>query len=122
MNNTDERSPALRCADIAVTAWADAVRHQLEEPSRHADFYALAREVVATLCALDDLAVLLAAQVGRYGESRVLYDDTRAVDPVARLTEAVQCLRDVRAALGPATVAANSFWTAIGHIGVEAAP
>ena len=92
------------------------------KPRSQAGFYAFASEIVATLNALDNLTVVLAAQVGAYGEGRTLYDDTRTVDPAARLAEAVQCLSYARAALGPAAVAANGFWSTIGHIGVEVTP
>ena len=122
MNTPDERPRALRSAEAASTAWAETVEHQQDAARRHADFYALAGEMVATLYALDDLTVVLAAQVGSYGQGRILYDDSRTVDPAARLADAVHCLRDVRAALGPATAAANAFWSAIGHIGVEVTP
>ena len=122
MTTRDERPPAVRSADAAATAWAEAVRHQQAAPASHADFYALAAELVATLYALDDLAVLMAGQVGRYGQGRTLYDDTRTVDPAARLGEAVEALSRVHAALGTTATAANEFWNAIGHIGVEVAP
>src|SRR4051812_5269948 len=122
MNTPDERPRALRSAEAAATAWAETPEHQQQATPRHADFYALAGEMVATLCALDDLTVVLAAQVGHYGQGRTLYDDTRTVDPTARLIEAGQCLRTLRGALGPAATAANNFWSAIGHIGVEESP
>ena len=122
MTTRDERSPAVRSADAAATAWAEAVRHQQAAPASHADFYALAAELVATLYALDDLAVLVAGQVGRYGQGRTLYDDTRTVDPADRLIEAVDALRKVHTGLGVVTPAVHEFWNAIGHIGVEAAP
>ena len=122
MNTPDERPPALRNADTAATAWAETVQHQLHATPRHADFYALAGEVVATLNAVDDLTVVLARQVGSYGQGRTLYDDTRTVDPADRLADAVDCLHRVHDALGTTAVAANEFWSAIGHIGVEVAP
>ena len=122
MTTPDERPPALRSADAAATSWAATVEHQQQTPPHHADFYALASEMVATLYALDDLAVLVAGQVGRYGQGRTLYDDTRTVDPAARLGEAVEALSRVHATLTTTATAANEFWNAIGHIGVEVAP
>jgi hypothetical protein len=122
LDDGDTRPRAVRSAEAAATAWAETVQHQQQAIPRHADFYALAGELVATLYSLDDLTVVLAAQVGAYGQGRAVYDDTRAVDPAARLAEAVQRLRDVRAALEPAAAEANAFWSAIGHIGVEEAP
>jgi hypothetical protein len=100
MNTPDERDecpPAVRSAEAAATAWAETVEHQQQAPPRHSDFYALAGEMVATLHALDDLTVVLAAQVGGYGQGRVLSDDTRTVDPAERLADAVTCLRGLRA-------------------------
>ena len=122
MNTPDRRPRALRRAEAATAAWRETVEHQQDATPRHADFYALAGEVVATLYALDDLTVVLAAQVGRYGEGRGLYDDTRTVDPADRLAEAVDSLRKVHTALGVVTPVVHGFWNAIGHIGVEAGP
>jgi|tagenome__1003787_1003787.scaffolds.fasta_scaffold18179559_1 hypothetical protein len=84
-DNGDSRPRAVRSADAAATAWAETVQHQQRATPRHADFYALAGEMVATLYALDDLTVVLIAQVGAYGERRAVYDDTRTVDPATRL-------------------------------------
>jgi hypothetical protein len=95
------------------------VRHQRQTAPDHPDFYALAGEIVTTLNALDDLTVILAGQVGRYAERRPVYDDTRTVDPSARLAEATALLRDTRTGVRAAALAANRFWSAIGHIGVE---
>ena len=122
MNTPDERPRALRSADDGLHGWAETVEHQQQAPPRHADFYALAGEMVATLNALDDLSVVLAGQVGRYGEGRTLYDDTRTVDPADRLAEAVGCLRAARAGLATTTASANAFWSSIGHIGIEDTP
>ncbi len=76
MNAHDERPRTLRSAEAASAAWSETVEHQQDAPPRHADFYAVAAEIVATLYALDDLTVVLAAQVGGYGQGRILYDDT----------------------------------------------
>ena len=122
MTTPDEYLHALRTAETAATAWKKTVEHQQDAPPRHADFYALAGEMVATLYALDDLTVVLGRQVGSYGQGRAVYDDTRTVDPTTRLAEAVQRLRGMRAALGPAATEANAFWSEIGHIGVEDTP
>ena len=119
MNTPDERPRAVRSADAASAGWVETVEHQQDAPPRHADFYDIAADVVTTLYALDDLSVVLARQVGRYGEGRALYDDARTVDPAARLAEAVACLRAMRGGLSTTTAAANAFWSAIGHIGVE---
>ena len=122
MNTPDERPRAVRSADAASIGWVETVEHQQDAPPRHADFYDIAADVVATLYALDDLSVVLARQVGGYGQGRALYDDTRTVDPADRIAEAVAYLRGMRAGLAATTAAANSFWSAIGHIGVEVVP
>ena len=70
-DDRDERPRALRSAEAASTGWAETVEHQQQATPRHADFYALAGEMVATFHALDDLTVVLAAQVGGYGQGRV---------------------------------------------------
>src|SRR5690349_16080750 len=79
---------AARRAETGTAAWEDAVRLQRWATPEHGDFYVLAGEVVATLAALDDLAQVLHRQVSGYGQSRRLYDDTRQVDPTARLADA----------------------------------
>ena len=125
MNASADREDRARAVLDAATAaqwWANAVRAQQQATPSHTDFYALAAHLVATLYALDDLAVLLSSQVGRYGQDRPLYDDTRTVDPADRLADAVDCLHRVHDALETTAVAANEFWSAIGHIGVEVAP
>ena len=122
MTTPDDYPRALRSAETAAAAWKQAVEHQQDATPRHADFYALAGEMVATLYALDDLTVVLARQVGDYSQGRALYDDTRTVDPAERLTAAVGSLREVHAALGVVTPAVHEFWNAIGHVGFEAAP
>ena len=118
----DERRPALVAAEAATEQWANVARLQRWATPDHADFYALAREIVATLHALDDMAHVLRQQVAGYAQGRTLYDDTRAVDPQARLTEAAvelgRLIEYVQAAQSPA----NRFWSAIGHVGVEVTP
>lgn len=123
MNDTDEqRSPALDRAAEGTDGWEQVVRHQRHATPDHADFYALAGEIVTTLHALDDLAEILAGQVAGYAQGRPVYDDTRTVDPAARLAEATALLRDTRKGLRTAVVPANRFWSAIGHIGTETTP
>jgi hypothetical protein len=120
MNDTDEqRSPALDRAAEGTGGWEQVVRHQRHATPDHADFYALAGEIVTTLHALDDLTEVLSDQVAGYAEGRPVYDDTRTVDPAARLAEAAALLRDTRKGLRAAVVPANRFWSAIGHIGTE---
>lgn len=120
MNDTDDqRPPALDRAADGTDGWEQAVRFQRQATPDHADFYALAGEIVATLHALDDLTEILSRQVAGYAEGRPVYDDTRTVDPAARLGEATALLRDTRAGVRAAALASNRFWSAIGHIGTE---
>ncbi len=131
--NTDQDStaehdthenPAAQRAEAGATAWRDAARLQLSATPDHADFYALAGEMVATLHALDDLVRVLRGQVAGYVQAqrlrdRTVYDDTRTVDPAERLEVAVVQLDEVTSATVTATNWVNLFWSAIGHIGVE---
>src|SRR5690242_15130916 len=103
-------SAAVR-AEQGTAGWEDAVRLQRWASPDHADFYALAGEMVATLYALDDLAQVLHWQVSRYGQGRRLYDDTRQVDPAARLADAAAELTGLRAQLQAAQALANRFWS-----------
>lgn len=121
MNGTDEqRSPALDRAAEGTDGWEQAVRHQRHATPDHADFYALAGEIVTTLHTLDDLTEILVGQVGGYAaQGRSVYDDTRTVNPAARLGEATALLRDTRTGVRAAALAANRFWSAIAHIGTE---
>jgi hypothetical protein len=115
------RDSATVRAERGTAGWEDAVRLQRWATPEHADFYALAGEIVSTLYALDDLTQVLHRQVSHYGQGRRLYDDTRQVDPAARLVEATAELADLRAQMRAAQAPANRFWSVIGHIGVEPA-
>ena len=121
-SSPDGPRPALVQAEAASERWADVARLQRWATPDHADFYGLAAEMVATLHALDDVAQVLRRQVAGYAQGRTLYDDTRAVDPQARLSEAAvelgRLIEYVQAAQSPA----NRFWSAVGHIGVEVTP
>ena len=57
MTTPDERPTALRSAEAAATAWAETVEHQYEASPRHADFYALAGEMVAQQAADFDVVL-----------------------------------------------------------------
>src|ERR1700750_2888093 len=94
-----EQDTAGRRAETATGAWEDAVRLQRWATPDHADFYALAGEIVATLSALDDLMQVLHRQVSGYGQGRRLYDDTRQADPGARLVAAAAELAGLLEAL-----------------------
>lgn len=110
---------AAELADAASQSWAAAARVQREAEPDHADFYALAAELVATLHALGDMAEVLRGQVAGYTRGRAVYDDSRVVAPGQRLTQAAAMLELLRADLDPALLVANGFWSEIGHIGVE---
>ncbi|WP_311554038.1 hypothetical protein [Pseudonocardia charpentierae] len=118
----DDRPHARVAAEEAAERWADVVRLQRWADPDHADFYALAAEIMATLQALDDLAHVLRRQVTGYGQGRTLYDDTRQVDPATRLTESTVELGRLVEYLQAAQAPANRFWSAIGHVGVEVTP
>ena len=53
---------------------------------------------------------------------RLVYDDTREVDPAERLQVAAVALTELRSKPPAAEFWANAFWSAIGHIGVEGPP
>jgi hypothetical protein len=115
---------AVARGEAGVAAWEDVVRLQRWAVADHADFYALAGLMVATLYAFEDLTGVLERQVAGYGQTqqaqgRQLYDDTRQVDPAERLQVAVTALQQVHRAVESAADWANRFWSAIGHIGAE---
>jgi hypothetical protein len=118
----DQRPAALAHAETVAEAWRTAVRHQLRAPADHAEFYALAGAAVLTLHALDDLFGILGTQVAKYATGRPVYDDSGEIDPLERLHQARAEINATRRGLHRAVRAANGFWSAIGHIGIEALP
>jgi len=120
----DDRPHAVQRAQSGADAWREVVNAQREATPDHADFYALAGEVVETLRVLDALTGVLARQVGGYrsgsGEcaGREVYDDEGA-NLAHRLRAAVLALAETRHGLAGAERSANRFWSAIGHIGVR---
>jgi hypothetical protein len=123
----DDRPEAVRQADKGARAWRAVVHAQQSATPDHADFYALAAELVDTLSSIGSLAGVLARQVEVYAERQPVgervYDDSRTVDPVVRLGEAAEHLRAVGDVVGDDAVrSVNAFWNAIGHIGVEDVP
>jgi hypothetical protein len=108
----------MASAERASCLWRRAALGQREAAPDHAEFYALAGELAATLRALEELTAVLARQVAGYGRGRVLRDD-EGLAPGARLADAVVLLGCVRKSLSQADDAANKFWSAIGHIAVE---
>lgn len=128
MNTTDENEhhdTAVQRAAAATASWKDAARLQRRATPDHAEFYALAGEIVETLYSLDDLVRVLARQVDRYERTQrergqQVYDDSRGgVDPTVRLSGACDDLQMLVDGLSVAVRPANAFWSAIGHIGVE---
>lgn len=113
-----------RTVDVVATAerasslWRLAARGQQEAVPDHAEFYAVAGELVATLRVLEALTTVLARQVAGYGRGRVLRDD-RGLAPGLRLADAVVMLGYSGKSLAQAQAAANEFWSAIGHITVK---
>src|SRR3954464_15780325 len=106
VDDTSAGAEAVARAEAGAAGWEDAVRLQRWATPDHADFYALAGEIVSTLYALDDLAQVLRRQVAAYEQGRRIYDDPRRVDPAVRLAEAVAeldgLLTHVQAGQGPA--------------------
>ena len=122
----DDRPEAVQQADAGAQAWRAVVHAQGSAPADHSDFYALAGELVDILSAVESLARLLAGQVARYAEGQpagqVVYDDSRTLDPGARLHDAALDLGNLAEAAAHARRDADRFWNAISHIGVEDAP
>lgn len=119
LDDADGRPRAVVYAERGQRGWQAAVETQVGTEPAHTDFYELAGLIAPTLSSLIDLANVLIGQVGSYHNGRPVYDDTRAVDPAARLAEAVGGLARMRAALADAYAQAQEFWGAISHIGVE---
>lgn len=116
--------PAVAAAETAAHWWSVAVAAQRSvrlEVLEHADFYDLAAEAVGTLRSIEQLAELLARQVGSYGGGRSLRDDS-GCDPAARLVRAVADVAALRIAVASAVAEGERFWSAIGHIGLEINP
>src|SRR3954470_17556749 len=107
--NSTHDNPAAQRAEAGTAGWEDAVRLQRWATPDHADFYALAGELDATLRAPDDLTQVLQRQVARYGDGRRLYDDTHQGDPAGRLVEATAELHDLMQYLHAAQVPINRF-------------
>lgn len=125
--NGVEQDMAAARAQAGTTRWEDAVRLQRWAVPDHGDFYALAGEMVASLHAFEDLAVVLGRRVAGYAHTqqergRVVYDDTRQHDPRHRLAEAATDLDILADRLRSAERAANAFWSGIGHVGTEDQP
>ncbi|WP_103384767.1 hypothetical protein [Pseudonocardia dioxanivorans] len=116
---TDERPEAVREAAAGAKAWRAAVRAQRMAEPDHADFYAMAADIVDTLAALAGLAEVMGWQVARYGDTRPVYDDTRVFDPRERLDLAALDLNALASRLHEADRVVNAFWSRIGHIGID---
>jgi hypothetical protein len=122
----DDRPEAVAQADMGAAAWRAAVHAQQGAAPDHTDFYSLAGSLADTLAAVESLAELLARQVAGYAATAAatggqVYDDTREVDPEARLYAAAERAAHVAAAAATAERRVQEFWSAIGHIGVEPA-
>lgn len=112
---------AVGHAEAGAAAWRAAVVVQRSATPDHAEFYEFAGHLVDTLRALDELGGVLGRQMAGYAEGRRLYDDEGG-DPRARLRAAGLHLAVVRQCAAEAERAANEFWSAISHIGVEVRP
>jgi hypothetical protein len=118
-SNDPDTPEAVREAAQGSKAWRAAVRAQRTAEPDHADFYAMTADVVDTLAAVAGLAEVLAWQVAHYGDTRPVYDDTGVVDARERLDAAAMDLHELAASLRNADRIANTFWSRIGHIGVD---
>lgn len=119
----DECAVPVRDAETGSRAWRRVVHVQRSATADHGDFYVLAGELVDTLRCLDSLAGLLTGQTADYPGTVTttggqLYDDENA-NPGHRLRSAVLALAETRQALSSAERAANRYWSAISHIGVD---
>ncbi|ODU06700.1 MAG: hypothetical protein ABS81_04275 [Pseudonocardia sp. SCN 72-86] len=118
-HDADGRPEAVREASAGAKAWRAVVHAQRTAEPDHADFYAMAADVVDTLAALAGLAEVMAWQVAHYGNTRPVYDDSRAFDPRERLDLAALDLRELATRMRAADRVVNAFWSRIGHIGVD---
>lgn len=105
-------------AEKGAQQWRAATVVQRSAEPDHAEFYALAGELVDTLRAIEQLAGVLMRQVNDYGAGRRLYDD-QCANPRARLRAAGLRLAELRQHAAAAEQAANEFWSAISHIGLD---
>lgn len=119
LDYTDGRAKAVFYAGRAQRAWQTAAAAQREATPAHSDFFDLAGLIAPALSSLMDLINVLIEQVGDYDRGRAVYDDTRTLDPVVRLAEAVSELRSLRGSLAGAYAGTQGFWSQIAHIGVE---
>lgn len=117
---TDSRT-ASEQAERARDLWEEAVRIERTADPDHGEWYAIARDMVGTLWALQSMAGLLKGRVAKYDHDRIVRDDA-GVDPAARLAECRALLVELEATLTSAEASANGFWSAIGHVGVEVQP
>lgn len=121
MSGLDRVRCAVAAAENGSQWWDLSFRTQHArrgEAVDHADLYRLACEVVTTLRTLDGFAEVLGHQTGAYGDGRPLRDD-EGMDPAERLERAVLSAGALRSELRSALDHAISYWSAIGHIGLD---
>ena len=110
-----------RRAEAGTAAWEDAVRLQRRATPDHADFYALAGELVRR-CALDDLTRCCAGRSPATPRPSGT-GAARSTTTPARSTRRCGCPAveaSWTASAPPGRRArANPFWSAIGHIGTR---
>lgn len=125
--NTNGRKAARRAVTQAgrgTEAWQAAVTAQRSADPEHGALYELAAEVVATLRRLDELCTVLTPQVSSYGIAVALAgdrlrDDVPGHDPSERVAIASSWAAQTAHLIGEAARAAGTFWSEIGHVGVE---
>jgi hypothetical protein len=121
MSTHDHDGPtaAVQHASAGSEYWRCAVHAQGPATPDHADWYAIAGEMVFTLRGLSSLTTVLAQQIAGYSHGRVLRDDDPTVDPAERIADSVRRAEWLRAHLDIAERSANELWSLIGHIAVE---
>lgn len=117
-HDRDFWTTAATHAEKGAQQWRAAARVEQSAEPDHTEFYALTGELVDTLRAIEDLAGVLARQVNSYADGRRLYDD-EGVDLRTRLRSAGLRLAELRQHAAAGERAANEFWSAISHIGLD---
>lgn len=122
-------SRAAGRAEAGTAAWETALglRRRVRRPDvGFGEFYALLAELVATLAALEDLAEVLAEQLGDVAGRAAaagVFDDSestwRAVSVPQRFRDVVAGLDTAHRGMAGASVGASRAWAALGHLGVD---
>lgn len=108
--------------DTATEALREAVGRQAKDADpAHESFYTWGWALTEVSDTLGQLCRMMAPQVIRYGDARVLRDD-EGVDPYERLREMRELLDALYSQLELANTTARAYHSATGHIAVEVDP